>query len=152
MKRCVLFSMTARLLIALGVGIVLWAPTALPADRPDVLWETTVLPLRPAPEETSARGRFTFVNNGPRAVTIEGIKTSCGCMAAEAASAPGDGRPSGGDVPSQVPVRIQYTTIETFSEGLRRDFWGVFSDSKRDRGTCGGEKPCPMIAGDHAKT
>ena len=63
MKRCVLFSVTARMLIALGVGIVLCTPTALPAGKPDILWESTVLWLRQPPEATSARGRLSFVNN-----------------------------------------------------------------------------------------
>jgi hypothetical protein len=92
MKHRLLLSMRARLVIRVRVAVFLCAGTATAAGGTDILWNSTILTLRPGPKATSARGRFSFVSNGPRPVTIEQVKSTCGCMAARAAGAPEDGR------------------------------------------------------------
>lgn len=58
----------------------------------DILWNSTVLTLDPAPQNTTARGRYTFINNGDAPVTVESIQSTCGCTAAETSDAPEDGQ------------------------------------------------------------
>lgn len=45
-------------------------------------WDTRQLDFRPKPEDTVAKGEFTFTNMGTTPVTITDVKTSCGCTTA----------------------------------------------------------------------
>ena len=46
-------------------------------------WKTKTVSIEAAPDQDSAEGVFNFTNNGDRAVTIESVKSSCGCTVPE---------------------------------------------------------------------
>ncbi len=45
----------------------------------EISWDTQKVELTPAVGEIQADGRFGFVNAGKEAITIESVKSSCGC-------------------------------------------------------------------------
>jgi len=45
----------------------------------ELKWDPMRLDLKPRPSDTVAEGKFGFVNAGKEAVTIEAVKSSCGC-------------------------------------------------------------------------
>jgi hypothetical protein len=45
----------------------------------ELRWDTQKIDLKPSPVEVTAEGKFGFVNAGKETVTIEGVKSSCGC-------------------------------------------------------------------------
>jgi hypothetical protein len=45
----------------------------------ELRWDTQRIDLKPSPVEVTAEGRFGFVNAGKEPVTIEAVKSSCGC-------------------------------------------------------------------------
>jgi hypothetical protein len=47
--------------------------------RAELKWDTQRIDLRPRVVDTMAEGKFGFVNAGKEAVTIESVKSSCGC-------------------------------------------------------------------------
>ena len=67
--------MNARLLI---LPLLLCAQT-LPAA---LKWEQLRADLAPGPKDKSIEARFAFVNEGTTTVTIESLKSSCGCATA----------------------------------------------------------------------
>ena len=46
-------------------------------------WETTHISIVATPEQESAEGIFAFTNNSDQMVTIESVRSSCGCTVAE---------------------------------------------------------------------
>jgi hypothetical protein len=47
--------------------------------RAELRWDTQRIDLKPSPVEVTAEGKFGFVNAGKEPVTIEAVKSSCGC-------------------------------------------------------------------------
>jgi hypothetical protein len=46
-------------------------------------WATTVISVKAAPDQESFVGVFPFTNNGDKTVTIESVRSSCGCTVPE---------------------------------------------------------------------
>jgi hypothetical protein len=67
-KLVTLFQTTAFLLIA----------SVRPVSA-ELKWDTQSIDLKPRPADAVAEGKFGFVNAGQEEVTIESVKSSCGC-------------------------------------------------------------------------
>ncbi len=53
--------------------------TVLHPLRAELKWDAQKLDLKPRPTEATAEAKFGFVNAGKSGVTIEAVKSSCGC-------------------------------------------------------------------------
>ena len=53
-----------------------------PIARAALKWEQLRADLAPGPKDKSVEATFAFVNDGPATVTIEAVKSSCGCTTA----------------------------------------------------------------------
>ena len=62
-------------LVLVAVGRCLFAHSL----RAELKWDAQRVDLKPSPTETTAEGKFGFVNAGTDEVTIEAVKSSCGC-------------------------------------------------------------------------
>ena len=47
--------------------------------RAELKWDVQKIDLKPRPTDTVAEAKFGFVNAGVDALTIESVKSSCGC-------------------------------------------------------------------------
>ena len=77
------FRAVPALLPGIAVLLCLLAPQA----SAQLKWERTFADLRASPDDTRVEVRFPFVNAGPRTVTIQKLKSSCGCTTASASKA-----------------------------------------------------------------
>ena len=66
---------------------------ALQPLRAELRWDTRTMDLKPSPTDLVAEAKFGFLNAGKSEVTIESVKSSCGCTVptlAKTAYAPGE--------------------------------------------------------------
>ena len=84
--------MTSPILHLLAVAWFLFS-TALPTLHAELKWDAQKVDLKPLPADTVAETKFGFVNAGKSEVTIDSVKSSCGCTVptlAKTAYAPGE--------------------------------------------------------------
>jgi hypothetical protein len=67
-----------RRLILLGVGLMAAGPL-----RAELRWEKPIQEFHRTPQDKSVEAKFAFKNVGAAPVTIENIRTSCGCTSAD---------------------------------------------------------------------